>query len=116
MAGSGVETGTALKGLDAESRQMVVDTVRQLRERLLTKEIISEFDKKEIKIEFIRLSYLKDSEIKVITHKENSLNIHNRKYYIKFLGKFYSYRFSGKMQNCAVYSILDKAVALGTKF
>tara|TARA_B100002003_G_scaffold249201_1_gene284906 strand:+ start:463 stop:2130 length:1668 start_codon:yes stop_codon:yes gene_type:complete len=48
MAGSGVETGTALKGLDAESRQMVIDTVRQLRERLLTKEIISEFDKKEI--------------------------------------------------------------------
>jgi len=48
MAGSGVETGTALKGLDAESRQMVIDTVHQLRERLLTKEIISEFDKKEI--------------------------------------------------------------------
>ena len=48
MAGSGVETGTALKGLDAESRQMVIDTVHQLRERLLTKELISEFDKKEI--------------------------------------------------------------------
>lgn len=48
MAGSRVETGTALKGLDAESRQMVIDTVRQLRERLLTKEIIAEFDKKEI--------------------------------------------------------------------
>jgi len=48
MAESGVETGTVLKGLDAESRQMVIDTVHQLRERLLTKEIISEFDQKEI--------------------------------------------------------------------
>ena len=55
-----------------------------------------EFDKKEIRIEFIRLSYLKDSEIKVITHKENSLNIHNRKYYIKFLGSSESMRMLDK--------------------
>jgi alkylation response protein AidB-like acyl-CoA dehydrogenase len=35
-------------GLDATSRQMVVDTVRQLKNRLLTKEKIFEFDQKEI--------------------------------------------------------------------
>ncbi len=34
-----------LKGLDLESRQMVLDTVAQLRKRLLTKEKILEFDK-----------------------------------------------------------------------
>lgn len=37
-----------LKGLDAESRQMVIDTVRQLQKRLLTKEKVLEYDKKEI--------------------------------------------------------------------
>ncbi|MDM8523799.1 acyl-CoA dehydrogenase family protein [Desulfococcaceae bacterium HSG8] len=37
-----------LKGLDSESREMVTDTVRGLRKRLLTKEKILEFDKKEI--------------------------------------------------------------------
>jgi len=37
-----------VKGLDAESREMVVDTVRQLRKRLLTKERILEYDKNEI--------------------------------------------------------------------
>ncbi len=35
-------------GLDAESRQMVLDTIGQLRKRLLTKEKIFEYDKKEI--------------------------------------------------------------------
>ncbi len=39
---------TVLKGLDDDSRQMVVDTVRQLRKKLLTKEKVLEFDKKEI--------------------------------------------------------------------
>lgn len=39
---------TELYGLDAESRQMVVDVVRQLRKRLLTKEKVLEFDEKEI--------------------------------------------------------------------
>jgi alkylation response protein AidB-like acyl-CoA dehydrogenase len=37
-----------LAGLDPESRQMVLDTVAQLRKRLLTKEKILEFDRKEI--------------------------------------------------------------------
>ncbi|WP_373501658.1 acyl-CoA dehydrogenase [Desulfococcus sp.] len=37
-----------LVGLDEESRQMVVETVQQLRKRLLTKERVLEFDKKEI--------------------------------------------------------------------
>jgi len=46
---SSAETGQdALYGLDDESRQMVVDTVRQLRKRLLTKEKILEYDRKEI--------------------------------------------------------------------
>lgn len=42
------ETGAVLKGLDSESRQMVIETVRQLQKRLLTKEKILEFDKNEI--------------------------------------------------------------------
>ncbi len=36
------------RGLDPESRQMVIETVRQLRSRLLTKEKILELDKEEI--------------------------------------------------------------------
>jgi len=36
-----------LKGLDAESRQMVLETVERLRKRLLTKEKILEYDKNE---------------------------------------------------------------------
>jgi len=39
---------TQLQGLDQESRQMVLDTIAQLRKRLLTKEKILEFDRKEI--------------------------------------------------------------------
>lgn len=37
-----------LKGLDAESREMVLETVDRLRKRLLTREKILEYDKKEI--------------------------------------------------------------------
>ena len=37
-----------LAGLDFESRQMILDTVAQLKKRLLTKERIIEFDRKEI--------------------------------------------------------------------
>ncbi len=44
-----METNTdKIRGLDDESRQMVIETVRQLRGRLLTKEKILELDKKEI--------------------------------------------------------------------
>ena len=39
---------TQLQGLDQESLQMVLDTIAQLRKRLLTKEKILEFDRKEI--------------------------------------------------------------------
>ncbi|MBC8199934.1 MAG: acyl-CoA dehydrogenase family protein [Desulfobacterales bacterium] len=42
------ETETVLKGLDHESRQMVIDTVRQFKKRILTKETILKFDKEEI--------------------------------------------------------------------
>jgi len=38
----------SLAGLDPESRQMVLDTVAQLKKRLLTKERILEFDRKEV--------------------------------------------------------------------
>jgi len=38
----------AYRGLDLESRQMVVETVRQLRKKLLTKENILEWDKVEV--------------------------------------------------------------------
>ncbi|MBW2252905.1 MAG: acyl-CoA dehydrogenase family protein [Deltaproteobacteria bacterium] len=48
MSSSSNNTQTALNGLDLESRQMVLDTVGQLRKRLLTKERILEFDRKEI--------------------------------------------------------------------
>ncbi|NQT10527.1 MAG: acyl-CoA dehydrogenase family protein [Desulfobacteraceae bacterium] len=42
------KAGNVLKGLDLESRQMVIDTVRQLKKRVLTKENILKFDKEEI--------------------------------------------------------------------
>lgn len=48
MESSANKDETALKGLDAESRKLVADTVRQLRKRLLTKENILEFDKNDI--------------------------------------------------------------------
>ncbi len=48
MSSSSNNTQAALMGLDLESRQMVLDTVGQLRKRLLTKEKILEFDRKEI--------------------------------------------------------------------
>ena len=48
MSAFEIQEGVELKGLDEESRQMVVDTVLQLRKRLLTKEKILEYDKNEI--------------------------------------------------------------------
>lgn len=48
MTPSVSETETVLKGLDYESRQMVIDTVKQLKKRILTKENILKFDKEEI--------------------------------------------------------------------
>ncbi len=44
----GVSEEKVLRGLDPESRQMVIDTVVQLKKKLLTKEKILEFDKREI--------------------------------------------------------------------
>jgi len=41
-------SASVLKGLDPEYRDMVVETVRQLRKRLLTKERILELDRKEL--------------------------------------------------------------------
>ena len=44
----GVFEEKVLRGLDSESRQMVIDTVAQLKKKLFTKEKILEFDKREI--------------------------------------------------------------------
>ncbi len=48
MAEDGSSGGRHLYGLDPESRQMVLDTVGQLKKRLLTKDKILEYDQKEI--------------------------------------------------------------------
>jgi alkylation response protein AidB-like acyl-CoA dehydrogenase len=48
MAEKASPAGRSLSGLDAESRQMVLETVAQLRKRLLTPEKIAEYDRKEI--------------------------------------------------------------------
>ncbi|MEW6671575.1 MAG: acyl-CoA dehydrogenase family protein [Thermodesulfobacteriota bacterium] len=48
MSSSQTEAGANLLGLDPDSRKMVLDTVKDLRRRLLTKERILEFDKKDI--------------------------------------------------------------------
>ena len=47
MAVSVNNAKNVLKGLDIESREMVLETIRQLKKRLLTKEKIFEFDKHE---------------------------------------------------------------------
>jgi alkylation response protein AidB-like acyl-CoA dehydrogenase len=43
-----LQANRALAGLDMDSRQMVLDTVAQLKKRILTKEKILEFDRREI--------------------------------------------------------------------
>ena len=48
MASNTIPTESDLYGLDEESRQMVLDTVGQLKNRLLTPEKISEYDSEEI--------------------------------------------------------------------
>ena len=48
MASDTIPAETDLYGLDEESRQMVLDTVGQLKKRLLTPEKISEYDREEI--------------------------------------------------------------------
>ena len=48
MAANDTSEGRQLHGLDIESRQMVLETIGQLKKRLLTKEKILEFDQKEI--------------------------------------------------------------------
>ena len=47
MTASVNKTEPVLKGLDSESRQMVIETVRQLKNRLFTQEKILEYDKNE---------------------------------------------------------------------
>ena len=48
MSVSQSDSDKQLYGLDLESRQMVLDTIAQLRKRLLTKDKILEWDQKEI--------------------------------------------------------------------
>ena len=48
MTSNETTAGSDLYGLDSESRQMVLDTVQQLKKRLLTPEKLFEFDRKEL--------------------------------------------------------------------
>jgi len=48
MTSSAIVAENGLYGLDLESRQMVIETVRQLRSKLLTKEQVLAFDKDEV--------------------------------------------------------------------
>ena len=48
MAADDTSKANQLAGLDLESRQMVLDTIGQLKKRLLTKEKVFEYDQKEI--------------------------------------------------------------------
>jgi alkylation response protein AidB-like acyl-CoA dehydrogenase len=48
MTDSTSEKKPVLKGLDTESRQMIIDTIRQMRNRLFTREKILEYDKNDI--------------------------------------------------------------------
>ena len=48
MSSSMHESSAPLYGLDAESRQMVLDVVTKIKARLLTRENVLEFDRKEI--------------------------------------------------------------------
>jgi alkylation response protein AidB-like acyl-CoA dehydrogenase len=48
MPENSTSSASDLKGLDPESRQMVLDTIGQLKKRLLTREKIFEFDRAEI--------------------------------------------------------------------
>jgi len=48
MTSSATVAENGLYGLDLESRQMVIETVRQLRNKLLTKELVLSFDKDEV--------------------------------------------------------------------
>ena len=48
MTSPATDAENDLYGLDLESRQMVIETVRQLRSKLLTKELVLAFDKDEI--------------------------------------------------------------------
>jgi alkylation response protein AidB-like acyl-CoA dehydrogenase len=48
MTESANDEKPALKGLDPELRQMVIDTIRQMKSRLLTREKILEYDKNEV--------------------------------------------------------------------
>ncbi len=45
---NGADSHRSLAGLDPESRQMVLDTVAQLKKKLLTKERILDFDRREV--------------------------------------------------------------------
>jgi len=48
MTASDTQQSAELQGLDEESRKLILDTLRQLRRKLLTKENILEYDKKDI--------------------------------------------------------------------
>lgn len=95
------EPGKALRGLDSEERQMVVETIRQLRKRLLTKEKILEFDKKEI---------FPEAEIREMLGPEIGLQL-------LFIPEAYGGMGGGARDTCAVTRELAKiCLGVGTAF
>ncbi|MGD8958289.1 MAG: acyl-CoA dehydrogenase family protein [Desulfobacteraceae bacterium] len=96
-----IETAKPPRGLDPEDRQMVVDTIRQLRKRLLTKEKILEFDKKEI---------FPEAEIREMLGPEIGLQL-------LFLPEAYGGMGGGARDTCAVTRELGKiCLGVGTAF
>ncbi len=101
MTTEATEAVKPLRGLDPEDRQMVVDTIRQLRKRLLTKEKILEFDKKEI---------FPEAEIREMLGPEIGLQLF-------FLPEVYGGMGGGARDTCAVTRELGKiCLGVGTAF
>jgi alkylation response protein AidB-like acyl-CoA dehydrogenase len=95
------EPAKPLRGLDPEDLQMVLDTIRQLRKRLLTKEKILEFDKKEI---------FPEAEIREMLGPEIGLQLF-------FLPEVYGGMGGGARDTCAVTRELGKiCLGVGTAF
>jgi alkylation response protein AidB-like acyl-CoA dehydrogenase len=101
MTTEATEAVKPLRGLDPEDLQMVLDTIRQLRKRLLTKEKILEFDKKEI---------FPEAEIREMLGPEIGLQLF-------FLPEAYGGMGGGARDTCAVTRELGKiCLGVGTAF
>ncbi len=91
----------ALHGLDAESRQMVVETVRQLRKKMLTREKILEWDKHE---------FFPEAEIRQLLSPEIGLQL-------LFIPEEYGGMGGGARDCCAVTREMSNiCLGIGTAF